>query len=80
MKKAVIGFRAHPNPVYHMFTNYICRDPISKETHVLMFQVDMNFGRGGGGDTIQPSIEGIRQDGLNSLQLWFSMFPWSSYQ
>ena len=40
------GTKAHVIPVWpHLnSTNYICKDPISKQSYILRFWLDMNFG------------------------------------
>lgn len=43
----LIGFRTHPNPGWpHLtLTNHIYEAAVSKQSHILRFQVDMNFQR-----------------------------------
>ena len=56
--------RAHPNPAWLIWTNYICKDLISQSSHILRFWEDINLG-----DTVEPTKGDLGIAGKDFLAL-----------
>jgi len=55
---SLIALRAHPNPVWTHFSlvNYICKDPISENCHILRFLMEPQNKKSVTVSTVSPSI------------------------
>ena len=56
--------RAHPNPAWLIWTNYICKDLISQSSRILRFWEDINLG-----DTVEPTKGDLGIAGKDFLAL-----------